>query len=261
MRSKFHIKGHPLHPLLVGFPITFFIGTLLFDVLGWLQNNNAYWQTGLYLEISGIVSALLAAVPGIVDYFFIVPPKSSGKKRATQHGVLNISILVIFIIVWLYRQNDNTSPYIILSAETIAVILLGISGWLGGTLVHRNQIGIDHRYAGAGKWKEKYLGNQNGEVQVASLDELKTNQMMLIHVNNKRIVIGKIEGGYVAFDDHCTHRGGTLADGTMICGTVQCPWHGSQFDCRTGAVKAGPAKEPIQTYALKEEEGKLYLKL
>jgi nitrite reductase/ring-hydroxylating ferredoxin subunit len=88
---------------------------------------------------------------------------------------------------------------------------------------------------------------------------LQTNQMMLIHLNDKRIVIGKSEDGYVAFDDYCTHRGGTLADGAMICGTVQCPWHGSQFGCRTGAVKAGPAREPIKTYLLKESKGKIYL--
>lgn len=115
---------------------------------------------GMYLELTGIISALLAAIPGIIDYFFIVPSKNSGKKRATQHGILNISMLIIFILVWFYRQNNSgVSPYIILSAETIGVILLVISGWLGGTLVHRNQIGIDHRYAGAGKWKEKYLGD------------------------------------------------------------------------------------------------------
>jgi uncharacterized membrane protein/nitrite reductase/ring-hydroxylating ferredoxin subunit len=260
MRSKFHIKSHPLHPILGAFPIAFFIGTLLFDVLGWLQNNDAYWRTGMHLEITGILSALLAAVPGIIDYFFIVPPKSSGKKRATQHGILNISMVIIFIIIWFYRRNNSASPYVILSIETIGVILLGISGWLGGTLVHRNQIGVDHRYAAAGKWKEKYLGSQEGDIEVATADELKTDQMMLIHINKKRIVIGKTEDGYRAFDDRCTHRGGTLADGVIICGTVQCPWHGSQFDCKTGAVKAGPAKEPIQTYTLKQEGGKLYLR-
>src|SRR5260221_591332 len=233
MRSKFHIKSHPLHPILVGFPIAFFTGTLLFDILGWLQTNTAYWRTGMYLEITGIISAFLAAVPGIIDYFFIVPPESSGKKRATQHGILNITMLIIFIIVWFYRQNISASPYIILIAETMGIILMSISGWFGGTLVHRNQIGIDHRYAGAGKWKEKYFSNQKEEILVATSDELKLNQMMLIHVNKKRLVIGKTEDGYVAFDDRCTHRGGTLADGAMICGIVQCPWHGSQFDCKT----------------------------
>jgi uncharacterized membrane protein/nitrite reductase/ring-hydroxylating ferredoxin subunit len=260
MRSKLHVKGHPLHPILVGFPIAFFIGTLIFDLLGWTQDNETYWRTGMLLEISGIISALLAAVPGIVDYFFVVPPRSSAKTRAVKHGILNVIMLVIFIVIWFYRRKNDPSHLIILSGETIGVILMGISGWLGGTLVHRNQIGIDHRYAAAGKWKEKYLSPQNGTIEVALATEFKTDQMMLVHVNNKRIVIGKSNDGYVAFDDHCSHRGASLADGVMICGTVQCPWHGSQFDCKTGAVKAGPAKESIQTYSLWESEGKVYLK-
>jgi nitrite reductase/ring-hydroxylating ferredoxin subunit len=85
--------------------------------------------------------------------------------------------------------------------------------------------------------------------------------MKLVHVRGKRIVLGKTENGYVAFDDHCTHRGGSLAGGAMICGTVQCPWHGSQFDVATGAVKAGPAKEKINTYTVNEVGGKIMLVL
>jgi len=85
--------------------------------------------------------------------------------------------------------------------------------------------------------------------------------MKLIHVNDKRIVIARTEKGYVAFDDHCTHKGGSLAGGAMICETVQCPWHGSQFDVNTGAVKAGPAKEKINTYNVSETNGKVYLNL
>lgn len=261
MRSKLHLKGHPLHPILVALPIAFFIGTLVFDVWGYLRDNPDLWRTGMYLEAAGVVTALLAAVPGIVDYFSVVPPGSSAKKRATKHGVLNVIIVILFTAVWFYRRDNEDAYAIVLSAEFLGVILLGISGWLGGTLVHRNQIGIDHRYAEAGKWKEKYLDSAAGEVEVARVDELKVNQMMLVHVGGKRIVIGRTEDGYAAFDDHCTHRGGTLADGALICGTVQCPWHGSQFNVRTGAVKAGPAKTPIQTYGLRQADGVLYLHL
>ncbi|HEV7622249.1 MAG TPA: DUF2231 domain-containing protein [Flavisolibacter sp.] len=261
MRSKVHLKGHPLHPILVGFPIAFFIGSLLFDCLGLCMHNYAYQETGKHLEITGVIFTFLAAIPGIIDYFFIIPPHSSAKKRGAKHGILNIIVLVIFSSILIYRLGEGANNYIIVIAEVTGVILLGISGWLGGTLVHRNQIGIDHRYASAGKYKEKYFKQQAGEIEIMSTDELKPDQMMLIHINNKRIVIGKTEHEFVAFDDWCTHRGGTLADGVMICGTVQCPWHGSQFDCKTGVVKAGPAKEPIQTYKLRESETKLFISL
>jgi nitrite reductase/ring-hydroxylating ferredoxin subunit len=45
----------------------------------------------------------------------------------------------------------------------------------------------------------------------------------------------------------------------MICGTVQCPWHGSQFDVRTGAVKAGPAEQSISIYEVEEVGGSVRL--
>jgi len=96
---------------------------------------------------------------------------------------------------------------------------------------------------------------------VADEDELKENQMKLIHANGQRIVLAKTDKEYVAFDDHCTHKGGSLAGGAMICGTVQCPWHGSHFDVKTGAVKAGPARDSIKTYHVIIEQKKVFLEL
>jgi len=259
MKSKAHFKGHPLHPILVSFPIAFFIGVLVFDVLGVMYSRNDFHTTAMYLEIGGIGFALLAAVPGIIDYFFIVPPKSSAKKRGAKHGIINVTAVIIFAVALLLRQKQDASFVFIIALETSGVVLLGIAGWLGGTLVYRNQIGVDIRYAHAGKWKEEYINSVDGEITVATTDELKVNQMKLLHIKDKRIVVCKTEKGYAAFDDHCTHRGGSLAGGSMICGTVQCPWHGSQFNVFTGAVMAGPASENISIYTLKEFEGKVII--
>jgi uncharacterized membrane protein/nitrite reductase/ring-hydroxylating ferredoxin subunit len=260
MRSKAHIKSHPIHPILVAFPIAFFVGTVIFDVLGVIYDNESLYGVAYYMQVCGIIGAILAAVPGAVDYFKTVPPNSSAKKRATKHALLNVANLILFLVAWILKGN-NINPYIILILEIIGIILLAIAGWLGGTLVYRNQIGVDPRYANAGKWKEEEKDETKGQIEVASIDELKTDQMKLVHVNDKRIVIARTEKGYVAFDDHCTHKGGSLAGGSMICETVQCPWHGSQFDVNTGNVKAGPAKEKINTYNITEANGKVYLNL
>jgi nitrite reductase/ring-hydroxylating ferredoxin subunit len=83
--------------------------------------------------------------------------------------------------------------------------------------------------------------------------------MKLLRVGGKRIVLARTEDGYVAFDDRCTHRGGSLAGGVMMCGTVQCLWHGSQFDVATGVVKGGPAKTNIAVYRVAEENGNVKL--
>jgi uncharacterized membrane protein/nitrite reductase/ring-hydroxylating ferredoxin subunit len=260
MRSKANFKTHPIHPMLVVFPLAFFPGSLLADAAAYFTDKGELWRVGYWLQIAGVCFALLAAIPGIIDYFYTVPPKSSGKKRATQHGLINLGVVIIFLGNWFYRQNIDSSYHLILVLDLAGTILISISGWLGGTLAYRNQIGVDHRYAHAGKWKEEYFGRGGRSIAV-NKDELKPNQMKLLHFGDLRIVVARTEKNYLAFDDHCTHRGGSLADGNLICGVVQCPWHGSQFDCATGEVKAGPAKENIKTYPVTEENGKVYLQL
>lgn len=259
MKSRANFKGHPLHPILVAFPIAFYTGTLLFDILAKTYSPeflfNAY-----NLEIAALISAGIAAIPGLIDYVYTVPPRSTAKKRGAKHGLTNVSVIIFFGAALIYRANNEEPNLMILIAlEAIGWILLLFAGWMGGTLVFRNQIGVDPRYAEAGKWKEEYLKYSEGEIEVGHVNELKINQMKLVHIGDKRVVIARSESGYSAFDDRCSHRGGSLAGGSMICGTVQCPWHGSQFSVSDGTVKAGPAKIPIVTYQLREDNGKLFL--
>lgn len=261
MKSRANFKGHPLHPILVCFPIAFYIGTLLFDILAKTYNPE-FLFTAYNLEIAALIAAGIAAIPGLIDYIYTVPPKSTAKKRGTKHALTNVCVIIFFTAALIYRANNEVPNILILIVlEGIGVILLLFAGWMGGTLVYRNQIGVDPRYADAGKWKEEYVEPSEGEIEVGSVNDLKINQMKLVHIGDKRIVIARSEKGYAAFNDHCTHRGGSLAGGSMICGTVQCPWHGSQFGVHDGSVKAGPAKMPIVTYVLREENGKLLLSI
>jgi nitrite reductase/ring-hydroxylating ferredoxin subunit len=174
---------------------------------------------------------------------------------------LNLTALTLIAFGWTLRDLTTLRPGVgTVALEIAGLAVMTVGGWLGGTLVYRNQIGVDHRYAEAGKWAEVDLTGKAGEsVDVAAADELKVGQMKLLHVNGRRIVLARTEEGHVAFDDHCTHRGGSLADGTLACGTVTCPWHGSQYDAATGAVKSGPTTEPIRTYRVEESGGRVRL--
>ena len=261
MRSAAHFRGHPIHPALIPFPFAFLYGAFLFDLAGRLAERPAWWNTGAYLSLLGILAALLAAVPGFIDYFKTVPPRSSGKRRATKHMILNLAAVILFAAAWAIRGHTEAMPgTAVLALEGIAIVLLTAGGWLGGVLVSRNQISVDHRYAQAGTWKEESIRLDSDQpVAVARADELKVDQMKLLHLDGHRVVVARTADGYVAFDDRCTHRGGSLAGGVMIGGVVQCPWHGSQFDCRRGAVKAGPAGEPIATYPVSEQRGRIFL--
>ncbi len=263
MRSHAHFKGHPLHPMLIAFPVAFTVGALVADLLGVAGGWPSVWTTGAYLSAAAVVTGLVSAVPGVIDYLSVIPPDSSAKKRATQHMVVNVTALLAFAAGWAFRDTASLRPGGgTLVLELAGVGLMAVGGWLGGTLVYRNQIGVDHRYAAAGKWKEQEVTGRPGEwVAAAAADELKVNQMKLLHVNGRRVVLARTDAEYCAFDDHCTHRGGPLADGVLACGTVTCPWHGSQFDATTGAVKAGPAEKPIATHAVEETGGEVRLRI
>lgn len=263
MRSKASFRGHPIHPALIPFPFAFLYGAFLFDLFGRIAERPTWWTTGAYLSLLGIVSALVAAVPGFIDYFNTVPPQSSGKRRATKHMLANLGAVALFLAAWLLRGHPEATPgATLLALEGAGVVLLTIGGWMGGVLVSRNLISVDHRYARAGKWKEEKVELKSGRtVAVGRTDELQVDQMKLLRVDGRRLVLARTKEGYVVFDDRCTHRGGSLAGGVMIGGVVQCLWHGSQFDCRTGAVRAGPAAEPIASYSVTEREGNVLLTL
>jgi nitrite reductase/ring-hydroxylating ferredoxin subunit/uncharacterized membrane protein len=260
MRTKASIKSHPIHQILIPFPIAFLIGSVVSDTIGLITDNSDFFTTGRYLIIAGIIMGLAAAVPGLIDYIFTVPPQSTGKKRATKHMIVNVSTVVIFLISLLLREAPHYSPQgLPIILQYIGAGLLGIGGWLGGTLVNRNFIGPDHRYANKGKWNEDTYNEKSGVIKVAGTDELGINQMKLLRIGNKRVVLARTEEGYSAFQDRCTHRGASLTDGILICSTVQCLWHGSQFNALTGEVISGPAELPVKIYKIETRADGCYL--
>jgi nitrite reductase/ring-hydroxylating ferredoxin subunit/uncharacterized membrane protein len=260
MKSRASLKSHPIHPMLIPFPIAFLVGAFAADLVAWTGAVPELAGIGGYLALAGVLTGVAAAIPGFVDYVYTIPPNSSGKRRATKHMAVNLGAVALFALVIVLRGGpEGEAGGMLLLIELVALGLLAAGGWMGGTLVYRNEIGVDRRYAGAGKWKEERVEPDDGRVAVGRADELEVDQMKLMHVDGRRIVLARSEEGLVAFDDHCTHRGGSLAGGSMICGTVQCPWHGSQFDVRSGSVKAGPAEKGIVTYAVEEREGEAFV--
>ncbi len=258
MRSRAHFRSHPFHPMLVAFPIGLWVASFAFDVFGIWLRDSALWSAGFYAAIGGCVGAALAAVPGVIDLFSVVPPKSSAKARGFIHGGINTLVLIIFIAELAYRGAPETQPdHIAILASVVGLCLLSYSGWLGGTLVYRNQIGVDHRYAGAGIFRERTL--KDWEQPVCNSSELADGQMILATIAGKRIVVGKCSEGIVAFADRCTHKGGSLADGTLIGCAVQCPWHGSQFNVNNGHVITGPAERAIATYGIQIKAGEVFV--
>ena len=240
--------------MLIVYPFAFLTGAFGFNLAGRASGNRDLETVADRLVPAGVAAGLVAAVPGIVDYFSVVPPNSSGKERATRHALLNVAGMGLFTMSWLLgRSRERCVLPLIL--QGIGSAAMSVAGYMGGTLVYRNQIGVDHRYANAGRWQEESRPHVESGALASAAAALEVNQMKLVHADDQRIVVARTESGCAAFDDRCTHRGGPLSDGVLINGTVQCPWHGSQFDVHTGQVKCGPAERNIGTYHVEETPG------
>jgi glycine betaine catabolism B len=97
-------------------------------------------------------------------------------------------------------------------------------------------------------------------VKVAGTKDIQPSQMKEVEVNGEKICLANVEGKYYAIGNVCTHLGGPLAQGKLEAYEVQCPWHGSRFDIRTGKVARPPAMRSEPTYEIKVEDDNILVK-
>ncbi len=141
VESTAAISGHPLHHMLVVFPIAFLIGAFATDLAFWSTQNTFWAQASYWLLIAGIVTALVAALPGFLDFFTI--DKVRGLWIAWTHMIGNLIVVVLAITnVWL-RWTDPVAGAQGwgLTLSFLSTALLFVNGWLGGELAYRYGIG------------------------------------------------------------------------------------------------------------------------
>jgi 3-phenylpropionate/trans-cinnamate dioxygenase ferredoxin component len=98
-------------------------------------------------------------------------------------------------------------------------------------------------------------------IKVAAQDELEEGGLLAVEVDGEPICLAKVDGRVYAFTDNCTHISGPLNEGDLEGCVLTCPWHGAQFDVRTGKVLRGPARQDITTYPVKIEDESILISL
>jgi uncharacterized membrane protein len=141
MASPASIKKHPIHPMLVALPIGLWIFALVCDVVR-AAGGSANWGTvAMYCVAAGIVGALIAAVPGLIDYFSI--DEAEMKRIGTLHLAINLGAVVIFAInLWL-RFRLPAASSVPLALSIIGVLAIGLGGWLGGEMVYIKGMAVE----------------------------------------------------------------------------------------------------------------------
>jgi ferredoxin-NADP reductase/nitrite reductase/ring-hydroxylating ferredoxin subunit len=102
--------------------------------------------------------------------------------------------------------------------------------------------------------------DNDGFVRVAETKDIQTSQMKEVQIDGESVCIANVEGKYYAIGNVCTHEGGPLADGVLEGYEVECPWHQSKFDVRTGEVTSPPASESEPTYEIKVDGNIILIK-
>lgn len=149
MASPASLGRHPIHPMLIPFPIALWVFSLIADVV-YLWRGNPVWRDWIafYTLLGGIIGAALAAVPGIVDWLSITDGEV--KKIANWHARLNVIALLVFAASFYLRTAGGASivggsytvPFLL---SVLGVILITISGWLGGEMVFRHGVAVDRQ--------------------------------------------------------------------------------------------------------------------
>lgn len=140
-RTTVKIAGHPLHPMLVPFPIVCFVGAFVTDLV-YTRNGDPGWATAsMWLLIIGLVTAALAAIAGLTD--FLGDDRIRRLSDAVKHMLANVTAVVLEVVNLVLRLRDpgfleSTGIYI----SGIVVLILLYSGWKGGELVFRHGVGV-----------------------------------------------------------------------------------------------------------------------
>jgi len=143
MESRAKLLGHPIHQMLVVFPLGLLSAGVVFDIVALMSEAPLWGWMAYYLLGAGIVAGLVAAVFGAIDYFAI-PRGTRARYVGTLHGVGNVVVVALFGAGWLLRQETPADPPVVaLLFSVLAFLLSAATAWLGGELVDRLGVGVD----------------------------------------------------------------------------------------------------------------------
>jgi uncharacterized membrane protein len=143
MHAKARLFGHPIHQMLIVFPLGLLGTSLLFDILYIATDGEQWALVSFYMIAAGILSGLLAAPFGLIDWLSI-PGGTRAKRIGGLHGGGNVVVLLLFALSWFFRRDLPTDPSgLEIGLSAFGVLLALVTGWLGGELVDRLGVGVD----------------------------------------------------------------------------------------------------------------------
>ncbi|MEX2542418.1 MAG: DUF2231 domain-containing protein [Trueperaceae bacterium] len=239
--------GHPLHPVLTDITIGAWTFGAVFDGVGAVTGDRRTQQFGDRLTAIGTASAIPTALAGITDYSTVPKPAA---RTATVHAVLNGTSLGLYALSLYQRRKGRRGSGLALSAVALGATMF--SAWLGGHLVYRDRVGVDHgeRFDGPRQW--------TGVLEAGALEVGGSRR---VEVDGKAVMLYRDSRRVYAIGAVCSHAAGPLEEGEVRGCFVQCPWHDSVFDMRDGSLKHGPATAPQAAFETRISGGRIELRV
>jgi nitrite reductase/ring-hydroxylating ferredoxin subunit/uncharacterized membrane protein len=242
--------GHPLHPLLTDIPIGAWTLTILLDLMALLFRLP---QLGLAASITagiGVAGAAAAAAAGLADWMDIDPPE---KAVGAFHATVNITATILFLISFLMRWDQHWQTGWGTFAPALAGYLLAaLGGYLGGIMVFHMGVMIN---------RNAYRVGPDDFKPALEMSELVEGKMKRVLVEEQPVVLIKLDGNIHALGAVCSHYGAPLNEGTIVEGTIECPWHASRFALEDGSVVQGPACASVPVYDCRIVKDQVQIKL
>lgn len=220
--------GHPVHSAITDVPVGAWTAALALDALDEMTGRREFAMGADGAVAVGLAGAAVAAVTGLTDW---ADTDGRARKMGAVHGLLNLTSAGLYGASLVCRTQGNRAMGRGLAALGYAIAFA--SAWLGGEMVYKEHVGVDHSTAGA-PVPEKWT-------PVAREDELQDHKPKRVDAAGFPVMLLRQEGQIYAVAATCPHAGGPLEQGRISGNTVTCPWHGSSFDLRDGRVENGPA--------------------
>ena len=142
MKTPASIAGHPIHPMLVPIAIGCWLFSFACDLLAMFVGGTTPWaQLAYYTMVGGIVGALCAALPGLIDLLSL--PAGYTKGIAIKHMSINLVVVAIYIFNAYLRHGGAPGQGLPLILSVVTILMLLVSGWLGGKMVYEAGVGVD----------------------------------------------------------------------------------------------------------------------
>ncbi len=225
--------GHALHPLLTDVVIGTFLSTTVLDVLGGDDDGRA----GERLIGIGIAAYFPTALTGVTDWADTEPVDDGIRRAGLVHAVSNSTALALYVGSLRARRRGARGRARLLSVGGATALMA--AGYLGGHLTFAKGVGPDQTVfdSGPSDWTD-----------AADASQLTDGEPLRVVVDDTPVLLLRDGGEIFALHDRCSHRGCSLADGSVDFDTIVCGCHGSRFDRRDGSVLRGPATAPQPSY-------------